>query len=733
MHRSHAQRPRGAAPLLAAAVALWCSPSARAQERCPAPAPLLLDAERPSDPNRIEVSSDGAEVNSAGDAVLSGKVKVRQGDRVMTAEDARYDAAKQSFEVGGTVEYRDPLLRLSGESGTWSPTTGGTFGGAQFEIPSRPARGSADEITLQPDGRLGLKRVEYTSCPLGNRDWFLRADRIDIDQKEQQGTGRNVRLEFKGVPLLYSPVISFPVGDARKTGFLFPTFGSSSRNGFELAAPWYWNIAPNYDATLTPGIMSKRGATLGAQFRYLLGRSRGQIDADLVPSDEQTGTDRSLLRFTHTTDFAQRLRFEANVANASDSAWFEDFGLGPEGTSVLFLERVARLTYLDTHWRAVGLVQQFQTIDQTITDADRPYARLPQVVVRGRWGGSLGPGFTFRGEAVRFDREEGVTGSRFDLEPTVSWAWRRPGMFVVPSAGFRATSYSLEDQTTPDSSPTRTAPIATLDAGLVFERTGSRTLQTLEPRVLYTYIPYREQSDIPLFDTGLPDLNLVQLFRPERYVGGDRLGDANQVALGATTRLVEAASGRQLVEATLGQIYYFERPRVQLPGEPVQRTSTSDLIAQVMVSAYRNWNVQLGQQWNTQENRSVRSEIRVQYAPGGERVANLGYRFRRGLLEQVDGSFSWPLKDAWSLFARQVYSLRDKKSIESLAGLQYQACCWRVRIVGRRYVSDRTGRQDTGVTLQLELNGLSNVTESASAFLERSIRGYSPPAGAPGR
>jgi LPS-assembly protein len=306
-------------------------------------------------------------------------------------------------------------------------------------------------------------------------------------------------------------------------------------------------------------------------------------------------------------------------------------------------------------------------------------------------------------------------------------------VFVVPSAGFRATAYSLDETTVEDTSPTRTAPVATLDAGLVFERSGRKRVQTLEPRLLYTYIPYREQSGIPLFDTGLPDLNLVQLFRPERYVGGDRLGDANQVALGATTRLVELASGRQLVEATLGQIYYFERPRVQLPGEVEQRYSSSDLIAQLTVSAYKNWNVQLGQQWDTHENRSIRSEIRVQYAPGGDRVANLGYRFRRGLLEQVDGSVNWPVADAWSLFARQVYSLRDKKSIESLAGLQYQACCWRLRVVGRRYVSDRTGRQDTGITLQLELNGLSNVTETSGAFLERSVRGYSPAAGGSGR
>jgi LPS-assembly protein len=702
--------------------------------RCPMPVPLVLDAERPSDPERIEVSSDGAEVDEAGNAQLTGQVRVRQGDRFLEAEDARYDAGRQAFEVAGAVSFRDPQLRLKGESGTWSAAEGGSFGGAEFELPARPARGSAERIALAPDGVLALEGVEYTSCPVGNRDWFLRAESIEIDQKEQLGTGRNVRLQFKGVPILYTPVISFPVGDARKTGWLFPSFGQSSRHGFEFAVPWYWNLAPNYDATLTPGVMSRRGATLGAQFRYLTSRSRGRFDADWVPSDsEADGAARHYVRFAERTDLTGRLRFDTSLANASDSLYFEDFALGPEGTSTLFLERVARLTYLDEHWRATGLVQQFQTIDRLLARDERPYARLPQVLVRGRWGGARGPGLELRGEGVYFTRDEGVTGSRFDVEPTASWAWRRPGAFVVPALGFRATTWSLSDDGTgvADRSPTRTAPVATLDAGLVLERTAGRRVQTLEPRVLYTYVPFREQSALPLFDTGLPTLNLVQLFRPQRYVGADRLGDANQVAVGATTRLVDAATGREVLAATLGQIYYIDPPRVQLPGEPAQTANSSDVIAQLALNTFDKWTVRLGQQWNPHDNESVRSDFRAQYAPGPGRTLGAGYRFQRGLVEQVDGTFTWPLGDAWSLYGAHTYSLRDEQPIGSFLGVEYRACCWKVRVLGRRFVSDRTGSQDTGVSVQLELNGLSSVSESPSAFLERAVRGYSTPGGGP--
>lgn len=700
-------------------------PDAAPAATAPPPANASSAADDAQQP--IEVTSDGAEVSRLGDALLKGKVRVRQGRRLLTAENAEYLAKGGDFRVSGNVEYSDDTVKVAGQTASWDPVSGAKFGAAKFAIPARPARGTADSITVTPDGKLGLERVRYTGCPEGNDSWVLRAGSLRIDQATQQGVGRNVRLDFQGVPILYTPFISFPVGNARKSGFLFPEFGNSNRSGVEFAAPYYLNLAPNYDATLTPRIFSRRGAQLGAELRHLGQRSHTQLEGNWLPHDSLAGRDRSYVHLTHQFDLTRRVRFDVDAANASDVAYFEDFGLGPEGTSVVYVERSARVTYLDRHWIAVGLLQDFQTIDRTVPDALRPYSRVPQLAFRGRWSApSLD--YALRGEFVNFERRNGVTGARLDLEPSVQFPLRSPGRFLVPALAVRATQYELRG-TLPgaDRSPLRTAPIATVDAGLVFERdTRKGRLQTLEPRALYTYVPYRDQDDLPLFDTGVPDLRLERLFDPQRYVGGDRLADANQVALGVTSRVIDPGSGRQVLSATLGQVRYFEAPRVGLPGEPPPRASASDLIGELSVAAYGRWTVDLGLQWDPSRHRAVRRELALQYRPDGSRVVNLGYRYREDRLGQLDASFAWPLSRSWNVFGRQVYSLRENAAIESFAGFEYKDCCWKLRFVARRYVSTRTGERDTAVGIQLELNGLSSVGVPTGAFLERSIRGYAP-------
>jgi LPS-assembly protein len=244
--------------------------------------------------------------------------------------------------------------------------------------------------------------------------------------------------------------------------------------------------------------------------------------------------------------------------------------------------------------------------------------------------------------------------------------------------------------------------------------------------MLYLYVPYRAQDDLPNFDTGLADLNLVQLFRTNRFIGGDRLSDANQLSIGITSRLLDADSGEEFLSATIGQAYYFDPPRVLLPGENTDDVESSDIIAELDVRAYGNWNIGMGVQWDPGETRSEKGDVFLQYRPKQDRVANLGYRFRRGNIEQVDSSIAWPIGENWSAYGRFVYSLEDDQELEQFAGLEYRSCCWRLRMVASRYVSDRTGDIDTSVLLQLELNGLSSVGDEADTFLERSIRGYSP-------
>jgi LPS-assembly protein len=386
------------------------------------------------------------------------------------------------------------------------------------------------------------------------------------------------------------------------------------------------------------------------------------------------------------------------------------------------------------HWYATARAQNFQTIDDTISPSDRPFTMLPQIAAHGEWPDQpFGLEYGFDFEVADFqDNYSGTayerpTGWRVDAAPEIRMPLRSGSIYLEPALSYRYTSYQLDADTTPgDRSPSRSAPLFSVDGGLAFERlTGShqQRLQTFEPRFMYLYVPYRNQDNLPLFDTTLADLNLVQLFRTNRYVGADRLGDANQLSVGVTSRLLSSSTGQQYLSATVGQAYYFHPPDVTLGGAPEDRDS-SDLVAELELTAYQNWSVGMGVQWDPGDLRSEKGDVRIQYRPDNERVVNAGYRFRRDSIEQVDTSLAWPLSARWGAYGRLVYSIQDDKAIDQFAGIEFKSCCWRVRAVVRRYVSDRSGAVDTSFLFQLELNGLSSVGV-ADAFLQRSIRGYS--------
>jgi LPS-assembly protein len=742
--------------LLIAAAAL---PAWRVSANCPEPYPPL-DAEASAfasiDPSApIQVESDSVEATRDGQMLLKGEVTISQQARTIKTHDATYDRDSNRFSVEGGVDYADPALRIRGTGAQLDPAGSVTFRGAEFELPAIPARGSADRIAATAEGEVSLDKVRYTTCPIGNEDWLLSASSIDISQQRGIGTGRNVRLDFKGVPILYVPYFSFPVGNERKSGFLYPSFGGYSRDG--LSVPWYWNIRPNLDATLVPTFDYKRGAKLDTEWRYLLRNGSGMLETQWLPHDQDRDTDRSYVRFVSQTDFTRALRLDLDAAEVSDSQWFEDFGQGPEGTSVTYLSRAAQLSYRTNRWDVFARVQNFQTIDELIPEASRPFTVLPQIGIRGLIPNlAYGLTFGFDGEIANFTHtldDAGVlaTGARFDIAPQIRMPLRGAGVYLEPAVAWRYTTYLLED--TPaggDSSPSRSAPIFSLDGSLSFERlTGSRgqRLQTLEPRLMYLYVPYRYQDHIPVFDTTVADLNLVQLFRTNRYSGWDRLSDANQLSVGITSRLLDAENGKQFISATVGQAFYFHRPRVTLPGEPLDDMDNSDIIAELQLTAYQNWNIKMGVQWDPDDSRAERGDVQLQYRPSHDRVVNVGYRFRRGIgtdadptnpnaagpfsvtrrsLEQIDGSVAWPIGERWSAYARMVYSLEDEQPLDQFAGIEYRSCCWRLRLVGRRYVRSREGDMDTSILLQLELNGLSSVGTGADTFLERSIQGYSP-------
>lgn len=719
-------------PILAfsASLLLACGRAGAAEELCAPVVSPLEPVESPTetvDPDDIDIRTDSAVLGRDGAAQLKGNVRVRMGDRQIEADHVEIDGATRGLRVDGEVEYRDRQIRIRGETGSYDALQGARFGGAEFEVPLRPARGAAEEIAVQPDGRITLKEVEYTTCPMGNSDWTLSASDLSLDTRTRNGSGSNVRLEFKGLPILYTPFISFPLGSERKSGFLFPDFSYSQRSGIELSVPYYLNLAPNYDLTLMPRLYSDRGINMETEFRYLAERHRGELSGRYLPNDALRDRDRSLMGWRHRGDFARHWRLDINAANASDDSYFEDFGLGPDGTSVIYLERNAELKYYDDHWLLLGQLQNFQTIDATIPEPFRPYSRVPRFIAQGSWEkGWLGLDYGVDSELVNFVRDDGVAGARFDIQPELRLPLRGAGVYIEPAAAYRYTLYEL-DHVPPgqSASPSRDAPVMSVDSGMLFERTAGQRLQTLEPRILYLYVPFRDQTDLPIFDTSLPDLNLVQLFRRNRYVGADRLSDANQLSYGVTSRLLDAGSGEQYLSATLGQTVYFDSPRVTLPDEIASSRETSNVVAQLALTAYQNWNVNVGYEWDPEESQDIKSELGVQYRPRPDSVVNVGYRFRRDLIEQLDASTAWPVARRWNMYARVVYSLREESLIEQFAGFEYASCCWRLRLVQRRYVSSRTGERDNSIALQLELNGLSSVGVPADAFLESSIRGYS--------
>lgn len=750
------------------------------------PTPPTPDAVDAVNDHRIHIESDGAQLDADGHAALTGRVSLSQDARMVSADSMDYDYNTGKLAVKGAVDFEDPKLRIKSDTGTYDTLGGVDFNQATFQILDRNGRGFAREMAVQPDGKVQLSQVRYTTCPVGNEDWMLQASSIDLNTDRQQGVAHGVLMRFKDIPVFYTPYLSFPLGSERKSGVLFPSFGHSTNNGYQLQVPYYFNIAPNFDLTLTPGMLSARGIELGAEFRALTTNSRSIVEVNVLPSDKIEHGDRDYLHVTNITDLQPGLRFSADIASVSDINYFSDFAVGAEQTSVTYLERRAEVLYYDDSWRIRGQFQNFQTIDNLVLADNRPYSRVPRIQAEGLFpvlNSQLE--LALEAEATNFLRKSGPTGVRLDVSPELHFSTRGPGYFFAPAVGYHLTQYDLQDAAPGNpSTPTRTLPYARVDAGLVFERdagtSGQRT-QTLEPRMVYSYVPYRNQDELPIFDTALPDLNLTELLRTNRYVGGDRIGDANQMALGVTTRLFDHVSGTQYLSATLGQIHYFSTPRVtlptdllqadsgiiaaQLPGQnplafpgqtvvgmpqyyylglpgqyslarqtralalvPGQVTETfsgSDIVAEVALTGYKHMSVTVDYQWNPYTSQTDKAEIGVQYHPDRDRVVNLGYRFQDGILQQWDGSFAWPIAAHWSSVGRWVYSIQDKQTIEQVAGFAYRSCCYRVEIVQRRYVSNRTGGLDTSIALQLELTGLSSVGKPADSFLATQIRGYS--------
>jgi len=607
------------------------------------------------------------------------------------------------------------------------------IGQASIDPKFNSSRGDAEAILFEGQDKKRLLGARYTTCEAGVDDWYIKAKEISLDDYTQSGSAKGAYVEFKGVPLLYSPWLTFSFNNERKSGFLAPSVGTTSRSGFETLIPYYINIAPDMDATVATRYLSKRGMQLQGEFRYLNEDFSGINSVEYLDNDSLSGSRRYYANFAHNHQLSDRWSAGYNIEKVSDNEYFSEMSTRIVSTSRVNLPQQGFVNYVGDVWQFNGLAQKYQTLDET----NYPYQRLPQLTLTAdkEWKYF---DTNFYSEWTYFDRNDNApiaaTGSRLTLYPSISVPFTQSYGFITPKIGIHSTSYRLNDNnfningnTVSNNSANRTLPIFSLDSGLYFERdtkvVKNRYTQTIEPRLFYVYIPNKEQDLLPVFDSALADLNLSSLFTENQFTGNDRVNNANQLSLAVTSRMIDKDTGIERFAATIGQRYYFDNQKVVLPGTAQPTNNSSDIIAAMTARLSNKWNLDTFWQYNTDGAGIVRSNILARYNPEPGKLMNVGYRYTQQFLEQINVSGQWPLSRGWYGVGRFNYSVREKALIESLAGIEYDAGCWQARTVIQR-VETATADANYGLFFQLELGGLASIGSNPLNLLRRDIPGY---------
>lgn len=699
------------------------------------PGPLAV-ADQP-----IELSADAAKLfHLENRALLRGAVEVRRGDQQLEAEEVSYDRGSGMARASGGVLLRQPGLRLLGRAAEVSLISRqGHVDDAHYRFIGTNARGTAERAEIKGPTLARFENITYTACPPDSNAWELQADELEIDRAQGTAVARHAKVRVGGVPVLYSPYLSFSLDDRRKSGFLLPSLGNSNKLGVDVSAPIYLNLAPNMDATLIPRLMSKRGAMLGGEFRFLTSSETGKFSGEVIPDDREHPDDgaRGGLSFEQRGHFGRRWATDVNIDWVSDDSYLEDFGRELSVTSTRNLEQRGDLYYAGGHWRVLGRLQGFQTVDNSIAPQNRPYERLPQLLyVYDRMNLWQRMDFRLEAENVFFEHDHKVHGNRLAFRPAASLPLRRSYGHLIPRATLNHASYWLTDQEPGLSdNPSLTVPSFSLDGGLVFERGldwfDAAATQTLEPRLFYLYTPYEDQDDLPVFDSAELDFTFASLFRDNRFTGRDRIGDANQLTLALTSRTIDDDDGRELFRGSVGQILYFQDRRVQLGGVE-EADDRSAMAGELAARLGDHWSSRASIFWDP--NRSAeqmrRSSAGFYYHTPEQHLINLTYRLNRSDLdddtdfEDTDLSFLWPVNPRMKLVGRWLYSLRDDKTMEAFAGVQYGQCCWKVRALVRSFVNSSDEEPNLSFMLQLELASLGAFGNDIEEFLERGVYGY---------
>jgi LPS-assembly protein len=667
-----------------------------------------------------------------------GSVEFRQGDFSVFADYLKFNREFGRLEADGGVRLQQAGDRFFGPGLRYDTATHtGTLEKPSFLIRRElTARGGAERIEFLGRERYRLTGAHFTTCEPGNDDWRLEASELELDYEEENAVAHGARLRFLGAPILGSPYFSLPLNNRRRSGLLAPQYAQTSNRGAEFVVPFYWNIAPEQDATISPTYMSRRGEQLKAQYRYLGRTFAGQARGEYLPEDKQLGVSRSGYSVQHEQRFTPALLGRLDVNGVSDDQYFVDLYSQVRQVSTSNLQRDGYLQYArdfaGTGLAAQARVQRFQTLQDPLAPIVPPYHRVPQLNLsasRNDMAGAFDGALPF--EYTQFRHVTLTEGERSLVSPVLSAPIGGPGYFFTPRLGGRHARYELS-RTDPGQQARQSVsvPWVSLDGGLVFERdtewAGKHVVQTLEPRLFYVYAPYRDQSQLPLFDTALADFNYAQLFSENRFVGGDRFGDANQITWALTTRLV-SERGEEGLRATVGQRYYFADERVGLTSTSELRTATeSDWLASLGGRIAAHWIADATLQYNARDSRTERLGLLVRYSPEVAKVLNVSYRLNRtDTLRQVDLSGQWPISRGWYAIGRYNYSLEDKSVLEGLAGVEYNGGCWVFRTVMQR-VQAATDVTSKAIYFQLEFNGFGQIGSNETVNLfRRNVPGYS--------
>jgi len=722
-----------------------CGPGLRLPER-----PALEVVEPEAEPGTIHLHADEVEIVEEGVSKLTGNVTVQRGSQHLHSDEVVYDESGELIKARGNVGFWDEgvFVASEGARAEFGEDLVAFAPAGSFMLEEAHAHGSAAEVRAFGDERVIARDVSYTTCNPDDPDWRIIAREIELDRAEDVGIARGLALEFMGSRVFYVPRFSFPLSSRRKSGFLTPSYGTSTSSGAEVTFPYYFNLAPNRDATLAARAMSDRGVQAQGELRFLSREwGSGRFAAEHLSHDSKFDGDRTALDLSHDHHWTDRLSTDTRFEWVSDREYLEDLRTDLSQSSRSHLPRRFDTAYRGDGWDALLRFQDFMTLDRAIAPQDRPYAQLPRFAVRtNRPERNRAPNLGLEAEFTYFDLDRRTTGARTDLQSFVTFPNDSAGAFFRPRAALHVTGYHLnrtddEEAAGLDDDPARVLPSVSLDSGLLFDRpftVSDRALtHTIEPRLHYLLVPYEYQGDLPNFDTTRPNFSFGQLFRENRFSGRDRIGDANQMTLALTSRLLDGR-GREHARASIGQIRYFRDRKVTLdPVDAAHTSRSSDLVAELELRPAQSWRLGAGLQYDTGSDSTEKGVLNARYQPGPRRVVNVGYRFVRdtgaldGTIEQTDLSFAWPMGESWQAVGRWNYALDDDRShtLDAFGGLEYDTCCWGFRTVVRRYRIGRSagaGGEDyaNAVYLQIVLKGLTGLGEGAEALATRGITGY---------